>query len=206
MNTSPLLLPHIVAGVIGFLSGVAALFLRKGFRPHRVAGDVFSISMLVMSGCGAYMATFVSPLKINVIAGVLTFCLVGTGWLTVLRKEGETGRLEYPLLLAAVLNGAACLFFAWEAANTATGMEDGSPTGAYLAFGVIALLGAAGDVRLLIRRGISGAQRIARHLWRMCLALLLTTVSLFVGTPHTLLVPPALSNPWARVTPIIIVA
>lgn len=36
---------------------------------------------------------------------------------------------------------------------------------------------AIGDVRLIIKRGIHGAQRLARHLWRMCFALLLSVIS-----------------------------
>ncbi len=55
-----------------------------------------------------------------------------------------------------------------EVANSQTGSKDGYPAGAYFIFGSVALLFAAGDVRMLVRGGISGAQRIARHLWRMC--------------------------------------
>ncbi len=53
---SPLLLLHIIGGTLGILSGFVAVFLRKGSRWHGVAGNVFFISMLTMSGCGAYMA------------------------------------------------------------------------------------------------------------------------------------------------------
>jgi len=36
----------------------------------------------------------------------------------------------------------------------------------------IALLCAAGDARMLLRVGVFGKQRVARHLWRMCFGLL----------------------------------
>lgn len=205
MNMSPLLLPHICAGIIGFLSGVAALFLRKGSRPHRIAGNVFFPSMLTMSAAGAYMAAFVTPVHINVIAGVLTFCLVGTGWLTVIRKAGETGRTEYGLLLVTALVAAACVVFARQAANSATGLDGGAPVAAYLIFGSVALLCVGTDISVLIRGGVFGRQRTARHLWRMCLALLLTTFSLFVGTPNKLLVPAAIRQTELRFVPVIIV-
>ena len=45
----------------------------------------------------------------------------------------------------------------------------------------IAMLCALGDVRMIMRGGIVGARRIARHLWRMCLALLIATFSFFPG-------------------------
>ena len=38
-----------------------------------------------------------------------------------------------------------------------------------------------GDVRMLVRGGVSGAQRIARHLWCMCFALFFRHRLLFLG-------------------------
>jgi hypothetical protein len=32
---------------------------------------------------------------------------------------------------------------------------------------------------MIVRRGIAGTQRIARHLWRMCFALFIASVSIF---------------------------
>jgi len=45
----------------------------------------------------------------------------------------------------------------------------------------IALLAAAGDLRVLIGGGISGTARLARHLWRMCFGLFIATGSFFLG-------------------------
>ena len=47
--------------------------------------------------------------------------------------------------------------------------------------GSVMLLAAAGDVRMLVRGGVFGAQRIVRHLWRMCFALFIATGSFFLG-------------------------
>jgi hypothetical protein len=38
--------------------------------------------------------------------------------------------------------------------------------------------------KLILRGGISGAQRITRHLWRMCVALFIAAASLFLGQPN----------------------
>jgi hypothetical protein len=43
------------------------------------------------------------------------------------------------------------------------------------------VLASVGDVRMLVRRGISGTQRIARHLWRMCFALFIAASSIFLA-------------------------
>ncbi len=173
MAFSPVLFFHICAGALGLLSGGAAMSFRKGSRLHRTSGNVFFISMLSLSASGAYIAAFMKPNMGNVFGGVLTFYLVATGWLTVMRKEGETGPFEFCLLLVALAEGAGGLIFGWEAANSATGLMDGYPAVLYFVFGSVALSCAASDVRMFIRGGVSGAQRIARHLWRMCLALLL---------------------------------
>jgi hypothetical protein len=37
---------------------------------------------------------------------------------------------------------------------------------------------------MLIRGGIAGTQRIARHLWRMCFALFVAAASIFLARQH----------------------
>jgi uncharacterized membrane protein len=204
MTYSPILIFHICAGTIGLLSGSAALFSRKGARLHRAAGNVFFISMLSLSASGAFIAEFMKPNMGNVFGGVLTFYLVATGWATVMREQGETGLVEYGLLLLALAEGAGGLIFGWEAASSATGLKDGYPPVLYFVFGSVALLCAAWDVRMLIRGGVSGAQRIARHLWRMCLALWIATASFFLGQQQVF--PEAIRNTHLLNVTVIMVA
>ena len=47
--------------------------------------------------------------------------------------------------------------------------------------GTIALLAATGDIRMIVRRGVLGARRIRRHLWRMCFGLFIAAGSFFLG-------------------------
>ncbi|HET7105452.1 MAG TPA: hypothetical protein VFI38_01500 [Candidatus Acidoferrum sp.] len=181
MSYSFLLFFHICGAAVGLVSGTAALIFRKGFRRHRAAGNIFFVSMLVMSASGAGIAAFIKPNMGNVFGGVVTFYLVATGWLTVLRKEGETGIVEYGLLLLALATGGGGLLFGWEAAHSATGLKEGYPPWPYLIFGCLSMWAAALDVRMLVRRGLSGAPRIRRHLWRMCVAFLIAAFSFFLG-------------------------
>jgi hypothetical protein len=51
----------------------------------------------------------------------------------------------------------------------------------YFFMGSVPLLAAAGDIRMLVRGGISGRQRLVRHLWRMCFGLFIATGSFFLG-------------------------
>ena len=98
MRFSPILLLHICVGMIAVVFGSVALLVRKGGHRHRMTGDVFVIAMLLMSASGAYMA-FMASQRLNVLAGLFTFYLVSTAWLTVMRRPKETGRVEYGLLL-----------------------------------------------------------------------------------------------------------
>ncbi len=181
MAYSALLIFHICGATVGLLSGTAALIFRKGFRWHKAAGNVFFVSMLIMSASGAGIAAFIKPNMGNVFGGVVTFYLVATGWLTVLRKEGETGFLEYGLLLLALATSGGGLLFGWEAAHSATGLKEGYPPAPYLVFGGLSVWAATLDVRMLVGRGISGAPRIRRHVWRMCVAFLIAAFSFFLG-------------------------
>jgi len=90
---------HISMGLVGILSGAAALTFRKGSRAHEMVGHVFFVSMLIMASMGATLAMTYSPNRGNVMGGGLTFYMVATAWATVRRKPGEIGRLEIALAL-----------------------------------------------------------------------------------------------------------
>jgi uncharacterized membrane protein len=174
MTYSPILIAHIAGGMIAVLAGSMALVVRKGGRVHRRSGDVFVISMLIMAAGGAYIA-FTKSQNFNVFAGTLTFYLVSTATLTVMRKPNKAGRAELVFLLIALAAGITSLTFAVRAQSR------GHAIG-YTIFALIALLSSAGDIRMLLRGGLDGAQRLVRHIWRMCFALFVAAGSFFLGT------------------------
>lgn len=137
------------------------------------------------------------------LAGTLTFYLVATGWATVKRKHGDAGLFETGAMLAASAIGVGGLIFGLEAVNSVRGLKDGFPAAAYVGFGSVALCFAGSDSRMLVRGGFSGAQRIARHLWRMSFALLIATASLFLGQQKML--PETLRGTKVLFVPVIIV-
>jgi len=178
---SPLLLLHIIAGTSGMLSGFVAVFLLKGSRRHGLAGRVFVLAMLILSASGVYMAVMKSQPG-NILGGALTFYLVATAWMTVLRGDGEQpGIFDWAALLIVLAVGACQLTFGLEAAISTTGLKYDYPPWPYFFMGSVALLAIVGDIRMLVRRGISGTQRIARHLWRMCFALFIAASSIFLA-------------------------
>ena len=176
---------HIGAGTLGLLAGAAALGFRKGSRLHRLAGNIFVVAMLVMSGIGAAVAPFLpTPERASVIAGGLTFYLVLSSRAAVKRKPGQIGAFDYGLLLTslAVVAASACLMNL--AAQSPTGRLDGQPAAAFVLFIIIGSLAAAGDMRLILRRAMSGATRLSRHLWRMTVAYFIAANALFLGQPQ----------------------
>jgi hypothetical protein len=183
MSSSPLLLFHICAGTVGMLAGFVAVSFRKGSRRHRIAGNVFVVSMLSLSASGVYLALLRHQTG-NILGGALTFYLVATAWGIARRRESHTGPFDWGALLVPLVVVAVTASYALEALRSPTGLSHGYPVGPYLFLGSVALLAAAGDVRMIVHGGVSGAKRIARHLWRMCFAWFIASASIFLARPH----------------------
>ena len=175
---------HISMGLVGILSGAAALTFRKGSRAHEMVGHVFFVSMLIMASMGATLAMTYSPNRGNVMGGGLTFYMVATAWATVRRRPGETGRMEIALALFGAAVASAGYTFGTMAALSPTNTLDKYPPPLFFIFGSVALLLVAFDVRMIVRGGVAGAARLTRHLFRMCLAMFMATASLFLGQPQ----------------------
>ena len=94
MGFSPILVLHISAGMVGILSGTAAMSFRKGPARHAQAGKVFVIAILTMAAGAVYLALMKHQPN-NVGGGILTFYLVGTAWLTARRRDGETSIFDW---------------------------------------------------------------------------------------------------------------
>jgi hypothetical protein len=162
------------------LSGFVAVFLRKGSRRHGVAGNVFVVAMLCLSASGVYLAVMKSQPG-NILGGTLTFYLVATAWMTARRRDGEPGVFDWGALLVVSAVAAFSVTWGFQAATSPARLKHDYPPGPYFFLGSVALLASVGDVRMLVRNGISGTQRIARHLWRMCFALFIAAASIFLA-------------------------
>jgi uncharacterized membrane protein len=171
---------HIGGGTLGMIFGAIALFSAKGGWVHRKAGDVFVAAMLVMSGIGAVVSPFLHD-RVSSVAGMMTFYMVLTAWLTVKRAENTTSRWDAAGLLVALGVVAAGATFALMAANAPSGTVDGQPPQAFTVFMIVGSIAAACDLKVILSGGISGAPRLARHLWRMCTALAVAAGSFFLG-------------------------
>ena len=180
MYYSPTLIAHICGGTVGLLSGTVALSVRKGSSRHALAGKVFVVSMITMAVFAVYLA-IVRHQPNNIGGGILTFYLIGTAWLTARRRNGETNRFDWILLLIPLALGILSWMNGIKIVRSGAPSPDGVPVGMTFFMGSVMLLAGAGDVRMLLRGGILGSARIARHLWRMCFGLFIASGSFFMG-------------------------
>jgi len=178
---------HIGAGTVGLISGTVAALARKGWRLHRAAGNVFFVSMLIMAAFAAYLAVAIPGQIVNLFIAIFTVYLVGTAWMTVRRKEGVIGFSEKIALFVAVILCAPFAILAFQLAiglpplfKSAVPSKGPVLVAIYVLTSVLAIA-AIGDTKVVVAGGISGAARIARHLWRMCLGLTLAASSAFTN-------------------------
>jgi len=179
IHVSPILAIHIFAGMIGLLSGTAALIFRKGGRRHALSGNIFVVAMMTMGASALYLAILKNQ-PANIGGGILTIYLIGTAWLTAKRREGKPGLFDWIVIPIPLALG----IFIWSIAIHL--VRYGSPQGPIpiamsFLFGTVMFLAAAGDLRMILRGGITGVPRITRHLWRMCLGFFIATGSFFLG-------------------------
>jgi hypothetical protein len=184
---------HVGGGTVGLVAGFIAIFAPKGGPLHRSAGTVFFVSMLVMAVFAAYLAV-VEPGQIeNLFIGIFAFYLVLSGWLTVQRTGGKIGlpeKIAFGVVLVLFLP-FAILSFELAAGlplyfKSAVAMK-GPVLIAMYVFTLVIAIAAISDAKLLYVGQISGAPRIARHLWRMCLGLMMAAGSAFTnGLPRLL--------------------
>lgn len=176
----PAIVPvHIVAGGLALLFGYVALYAAKGAVLHRKSGMLFVVAMVTMSLSGALMETLSTwTVSINVVAGLVTFYFVTTGLLTVRRHPAGVGWIDGAAVLFVLT--VSVLAFNSGFGLLSRGRPEAVPS---FIFGVVGMLAAAGDIRMIRARGIQGPRRIARHLWRMCFAMWVAAASFFWGPP-----------------------
>ena len=193
------LLIHIVAGGLGLVAGFIALYSAKGAALHRKSGMAFVYTMLVMCTGGFVIAAARSAAPaINIPAALLTAYLVITALVTVRPPFPGRRWLDAGAMLVALAVGLTSLGFGFEAL-AAGGTRNGMPAFPFFMFGVVGVLASALDLRMIRAGGLQGMSRIARHLWRMCFALFIASLSFFVGQadtfPKALRIPPLLALP-----------
>jgi uncharacterized membrane protein len=168
---------HASFGALGLLSGSLALWARKGSLLHRRPGTVFFATMMTTAASGAYLGFATSVLG-NAIAGVVTIYLLTTSWMTIRRPEKQIGVFDLGAFLFAAAAAVAACWAAFAAVRSGAALLGGAP---YMVIATIVAFAALSDLSVLMRRGLRGRQRVARHLWRMLLGFAAAVGSFFPG-------------------------
>jgi hypothetical protein len=192
---------HIAAANLGLIAGFTSLFVSKGASIHRRAGMAFFWFMIVTSLFGAFIAISRGiAVSVNVPAALLSTYMVLTSLLTV-RERGPASRtLDIAMMLVAFGVGLTTIGFMLDALLSPDGKSwDGMPAAAYVVFALIGTLAGLLDIRVMRGNPLTGAPRLARHLWRMCFALMLASLSFLVGQskalPESMRIMPLLAIP-----------
>lgn len=171
-----ILFAHIAGGIVAILAGAVAVAARKGGPVHKPAGTLFLGSMLVLGVSASVLEPFRTPEPGSPIVGLFVCYFVLTSWVTARRHDGVTGRFELGAFLVALGIGAATLW---------SGLTGGSTTpvgqGPVFVIAGLCLLAGLLDLNAVLRKTLTPAQRISRHLWRMCFAFFIATGSFFLG-------------------------
>jgi uncharacterized membrane protein len=194
---------HVVAGTLALMFGYTALYASKGAILHRRSGRGFVYVMVAMSLSGAMIAAVNDNSRdsVSIVAGLLTGYLVITA---VLAVHPRASRNSYRMAMIAAVAVAAVGAVSAVAA-LAAGRPEGSPG---VIFALVAALCARADYRLLTSSTHVAAERIKRHLWRMCFAMWIAAASFFWGpsdrVPEIIRIPPL--QAIAVLTPIAVMA
>ena len=171
---------HVTAGLIALVSGTAAVAARKGGPLHARAGTGFFGSMLVLGVTASILEPFRSPPG-SPIGGVMVCYFVATSWVAARRRDGTTGTFEIIACAAALITAA---LMAWGGFTGVASTPVG--TGPVFALAGVCLIAGLGDLNAILRTKLTPAQRISRHLWRMCFAFFIATGSFFLGQQDVL--------------------
>lgn len=179
-----MLLPiHIAAGGLAIVLGAVALSVKKGGTIHRCSGLLFVYAMLIMAASASILSLLKGRADGNVLASVLTVYFVGTALTTVRPVSSWTRRINAVALMVAVVLAAGCALSGARMIGTPGRDLNGVPNQTAgmmsLIIGVLLVMAAAGDVRIMRFGTPRGGRRLARHLWRMCFALFIAAGSFF---------------------------
>ena len=166
---------HIAAGIAALFAGTVAVAMRKGGPAHAAAGNGFAAAMVVLGVTAAILEPYRDPPGSPVV-GLFICYFVATSWMAARRRDGVTGKFEMAAAAVALGTGALMVWAGLSGQST-------TPAGTAPVFILGGLILVAGllDLRVVWRKRLTGRERIARHLWRMCFAFFIATGSFFLG-------------------------
>jgi len=196
---------HLVAGGLAIVLGAVALLSAKGRVLHRRSGKVFVVAMLTMGITGSILALRQSLTNPNALGGLMSVYFVITAWLTV---QPASSAKRWASTVALI--GGCAVALAWfrlGIRGVVTHPPNVDPMSIYstFVFGGAMSLGVVGDWHVM-RVQLVGAPRLRRHLWRMCIGLLIALASFFTVPERVAkILPQPFTTPVMRALPVLLV-
>ncbi|MBC7895475.1 MAG: hypothetical protein H7066_08675 [Cytophagaceae bacterium] len=182
-TTGPLfvaLASHYAAGLVAIVTGFAALVVAKGGVAHKRIGITFAYAMLYMGVTASGIAMYEGK-STSVVAAMVVGYMVITATTTVKPLRAGSRPVDLVMMVVAFTIAALNLWTGYVVLGSPGRQLNGVPAGMMLFMGTVFLLAGVGDARMIRAGGLTGARRIARHLWRMCFALFIASGSFFLG-------------------------
>ncbi len=202
MLTNTLLLIHIAAGFCSLVAGIIATLskvLNISHAWHIYSGRIFVLGMIIIFFTAIPLAFFKVNVFLSLIA-IFSAYLALSGWLYAKNRSGRVRKIDWLLASSMFLISFIMITYGFTVYVLA---HDNSIT--LLVFGLIGLGLSSHDIKILRSGGITGVQRIARHLTMMLAGLIAATtaftVTNFTFTPMFVL----WLLPTFIITPMIIV-
>jgi hypothetical protein len=170
---------HVGTGLTALAAGFFALAFRKGGKWHRVSGRVFVCAMIATGITATAISLYEG--KESFAGGVVTAYLVFTAYTTVKPLPGAGRQVDIGLTVMAFVFATLGYFRAVDALGRPGSQVEGVPAGMMFFMTTIVMLAAIGDARMVLAGGVTGARRLARHLWRMCFGLFIASGSFLIG-------------------------
>ena len=156
--------------------------------PHApLALRILADAALVTHIGGAFTALAAGPVAMIARKGGLIHRIAGTVFFVAMLGMSSIGAFIAPMLHDPISGLAGTFTFYLVVTGYVTVWRKDGGVGRFeigaLIYTLTVALAGGGDLTVLMNRGIAGSARIARHLWRMGLALFVTAGS-FAGQPR----------------------
>lgn len=188
---TPFLIVHILAGIVGVITGYTALLAGKGTQLHRSNGMRFLYAMLVMGTTASIIAAF-PGVDQSVFSGLIAVYLVATAVITVKPLPDRFAWISVVGMVFALITG----WLTFQRGMLAVSLGHplgGAPAPMIFQFAAVLLLAAWGDFHVIRQGPRTGTARLVRHIWRICYSLFIATGSFFIGQSDEF--PEALRHP-----------
>lgn len=171
---------HIAGGMTALVCGAIAIAVRKGGSMHVSTGTGFCIAMFVLGITASILSPLKSPPE-SPVGGIMVCYFVATAWMAARNRSGMPGRFEKIACASVLLIAFAIIGEGIKLALDPSGHAGPPGPIVLIVLGGLCLLAGLADLRFIIRGKLTPAQRITRHLWRMCFAFFIATGSFFLG-------------------------